>query len=168
MATVVPLNTGLIIWSMPNNLKGFGNGISNLMTTILGKLPAPFIYGYLQYNLKKFNKKIGMIFLMTFSFLGVIYLGLATIFRYKNSYLEIEKICEDNKKDKKRHITDSFRRSIDNEVISSVYNNDVTFYKNYEIKSDENKDEENEEEDLDSIYSYKTDSSNYTEIMNIN
>ena len=168
MATVVPLNTGLIIWSMPNNLKGFGNGISNLMTTILGKFPAPFLYGYLQYKLNKFNKKIGMIFLMAFSFLGVIYLGLATFFRYKNNYIEIEKIYEDNKKDKKYHITDSFRKSIDNEVISSVFNNDVTSYKNYEIKSNENKDEENEEEELDSIYSYKTDSSKYTEMSNIN
>ena len=167
MATVVPLNTGLIIWSMPNNLKGFGNGISNLMTTILGKFPAPFLYGYLQYKLNKFNKKIGMIFLMAFSFLGVIYLGLATFFRYKNNYIEIEKIYEDNKKDKKYHITDSFRKSIDNEVISSVFNNDVTSYKNYEIKSNENKDEENEEEELDSIYSYKTDSSKYTEMSNI-
>ena len=168
MATVVPLNTGLIIWSMPNNLKGFGNGISNLMTIILGKFPAPFLYGYLQYKLNKYNKKIGMISLMAFSFLGVIYLGLATFFRYKNNYIEIEKICEDNKKDKKQYIIDSFRKSIDNGVISSVFNNDITSYKNYEIKSNENKDEENEEEELDSIYSYKTDSSKYTEMSNIN
>ena len=168
MATVVPLNTGLIIWSMPNNLKGFGNGISNLMTIILGKFPAPFLYGYLQYKLNKYNKKIGMISLMAFSFLGVIYLGLATFFRYKNNYIEIEKICEDNKKDKKLYIIDSFRKSIDNGVISSVFNNDITSYKNYEIKSNENKDEENEEEELDSIYSYKTDSSKYTEMSNIN
>ena len=27
--------------------KKFGNTISNIITTILGRLPAPFLYGYL-------------------------------------------------------------------------------------------------------------------------
>ena len=34
MATVVPFNTGLILWTMPKNMKGFGNGASNLITTV--------------------------------------------------------------------------------------------------------------------------------------
>ena len=170
MATVVPVNTGLILWTMPKNMKGFGNGVSNLITTMLGKLPAPFLYGYLQYKFNEYNKKIGMIFLMSFSFLGVIYLGMATIFRYKNNYnyIEMEKVFEENKKENKPSLSESFRKSINNEVISSVFNNDVTSYKNYEIKSNENNDEENEEEELDSVYSYKTDSSKYTEMSNMN
>ena len=170
MASVVPVNTGLILWTMPKNMKGFGNGISNLITTFLGKLPAPFLYGYLQFKFINFNKRIGMIFLMSFSFLGAICLGFATIFRYKDNYSEIEKTIEDSKKDNKPTLKERFRKSINNDVISSVFNNDASTYNNEEIKSfNAGKNyEENEEEELDSVYSYNTDSSKYTEMSNIN
>ena len=170
MASVVPVNTGLILWTMPKNMKGFGNGISNLITTFLGKLPAPFIYGYLQFKFINFDKRIGMIFLMSFSFLGAICLGFATIFRYKDNYSEIEKTIEDSKKDNKPTLKERFRKSINNDVISSVFNNDASTYNNEEIKSfNAGKNyEENEEEELDSVYSYNTDSSKYTEMSNIN
>ena len=170
MASVVPVNTGLILWTMPKNMKGFGNGISNLITTFLGKLPAPFLYGYLQFKFINFDKRIGMIFLMSFSFLGAICLGFATIFRYKDNYSEIEKTIEDSKKDNKPTLKERFRKSINNDVISSVFNNDASTYNNEEIKSfNAGKNyEENEEEELDSVYSYNTDSSKYTEMSNIN
>ena len=170
MASVVPVNTGLILWSMPKNMKGFGNGISNIITTILGKLPAPFLYGYLQFKFINFNKKIGMIFLMSVSFIGSICLLIATIFRFKDYSLEIEKNIEDNKINKKQTLTESFRKSISNEVISSVFNSETKTY-NEDVKSFNSENIENyqndEEEDLDSVYSYKTDSSKYTEMSNI-
>lgn len=162
MSTVVPINTGLILWTMPKNMKGFGNGISNLITTLLGKLPAPFLYGYIQFKFISYNKKIGMIFLMSFSFLGAIFLLIATIFRYKDNYTEIEKAFEDSKKNNNPTLSDSLRKSINNEVLSSVFNNDVASINNDEMKSfnsEDNEEENKEEEELDSIYSYKTDSS---------
>ena len=170
LASVVPVNTGLILWTMPKNMKGFGNGISNLITTFLGKLPAPFLYGYLQFKFINFHKRIGMIFLMSFSFVGAICLGFATIFRYKDNYSEIEKAFENSKKDNKVTLKERFRKSINNEVISSVFNNDASTYNNEPINSfnSEKNYEENEEEELDSVYSYNTDSSKYTEMSNIN
>ena len=170
MASVVPVNTGLILWTMPKNMKGFGNGISNLITTFLGKLPAPFLYGFLQFKFINFHKRIGMIFLMSFSFLGAICLGFAAIFRYKDNYSEIEKTFEDSKIDYKSTLKERFRKSINNNVISSVFNNDASTYNNEPINSfhDEKNYEENEEEELDSVYSYNTDSSKYTEMNNIN
>ena len=172
MAMVVPVNTGLILWTLPKNMKGFGNGVSNLITTLLGKFPSPFLYGYLQYKFINYNKKIGMIFLMCFPFLGAIFLGLATIFRYNDNYSEIEKAFEDSKKDNNNKLTlgESLRKSIHNEVISSVFNNDVTPYNKDDLKAfnSENNYEENEEEELDSVYSYRTESSKSVEMSNIN
>lgn len=170
MASVVPVNTGLILWSMPKNMKGLGNGINNIITTILGKLPAPFIYGYLQFNFTNFNKKIGMIFLMSFSLLGSICLLFATIFRFKNNYIEMETTLEYNNKKTILTISESFRKSISNEVISSVFNNETKAYNN-DKKSFNNKTlanyENDEGQELDSVYSYKTDSSKNTELSNI-
>jgi len=97
----IPIKSGLILWSIPKNMKDFGNGISSKITTILGKLPAPFLYRYLQFKFINFNKKIGMIFLMSFSFVGYICLLYVTIFRFKDNYLEIGKAFEDNKNNKK-------------------------------------------------------------------
>jgi sugar phosphate permease len=168
LASVVPVNTGLILWTMPKNMKGFGNGVSNLIATFLGKLPAPFLYGYLQFKFSYINKKIGMIFLMSFSFLGAICLGFATFFRFKNNFTELEKAFEDSKKQSKESIRESFRKSINSEVLSSVFNNDVSNLNNEDI-NDFNSDylEDNDEEELDSVYSYKTDSSKYTEMTNV-
>ena len=170
LASVIPVNTGLILWAMPKNMKGFGNGISNLITTFLGKLPAPFLYGYLQFKFINYHKRIGIIFLMSFSFLGTICLGFASFSRYKDNYLEIEKVFDDIKKDNKQTLTERFRKSINNDVISSVFNNNVSTYNNEEIKNfvGEKNYEENEEEELDSVYSYNTESSKYTEMSNIN
>ena len=171
MASVVPVNTGLILWTMPKNMKGFGNGVSNLITTVLGKLPSPFLYGYIQYHYIKYNRKIGMIFLMSFSLLGAIFLGIAVIFRYKDNYSEIEKAFEDSKKNnKKLTLGESIRKSIHNEVISSVFNNDTNTYNKDDLKyyNNENNYEENEEEELDSVYSYRTDSSKSVEMSNLN
>jgi MFS family permease len=171
MASVVPVNTGLILWTMPKNMKGFGNGVSNLITTVLGKLPSPFLYGYIQYKYINYNRKIGMIFLMSFSLLGAIFLGIAVIFRYKDNYSEIEKAFEDSKKNnQKLTLGESFRKSIHNEVISSVFNNDTNTYNKDDLKyyNNENNYEENEEEELDSVYSYRTDSSKSVEMSNLN
>jgi MFS family permease len=160
MAMVVPVNTGLILWAMPKNMKGFGTGISNLVTTIFGKVPAPFLYGYLQYKFNYLNKKIGMIFLMSFSFLGAICLCLATIFRFKDNYTEIEKAFEDNKKNNKESLAESIRQSINSEVFSSMFNNGT----GGTLKSFNSETIDNEsEKELDSVYSYKTDSSKNTE-----
>ena len=172
LASVVPVNTGLILWSMSKNMKGFGNGINNIITTILGKLPAPFLYGYIQFKFFYYNKKIGMIFLMSFSFIGAICLLLATIFRFKDHYIEIEKNVEDNKDNIKPTLSESFRKSISNEVISSVFNNETKAYnddmKSFNSENMENYENDDDEEELDSVYSYKTDSSKYTEMSNIN
>ena len=162
MSSVIPVNTGLILWTLPKNLKGFGNGVGNLITTILGKFPSPFLYGYIQNTFNKYNKKIGMHFLMKLSFLGEICLAFATFFRFKNNFTEIEKAIEEEKVERKKNLVENFRKSINSEILSSAFNNDISTVNNdIDSFSSEECEFENEEE-LNSIYSYKTDSSKAT------
>ena len=158
MSSVIPVNTGLILWTLPKNLKGFGNGIGNLITTIIGKFPSPFLYGYIQYSFNEYNKKIGMHFLMKFSFIGEVCLLFATYFRFKNNSTEIEKVIEEAKNSNKKKLSESFRKSINSEILSSAFNNDISTLNDMDSFNSEDCDLENEEE-LNSIYSYKTDSS---------
>ena len=159
MSSVIPVNTGLILWTLPKNLKGIGNSLGNLITTILGKFPSPFLYGYIQYLFNDYNKRIGMHFLMKFSFVGEVFLALATFFRFKDNFSEIEKVIEDSKFERKKQLSENFRSSINSEVISSAFNNDIsTINNNNNSFNSEEYDLENEEEELNSIYSYKTES----------
>ena len=159
MSSVIPVNTGLILWTLPKNLKGIGNGLGNLITTIIGKFPSPFLYGYIQYLLNDYNKRIGMHFLMKFSFIGEIFLALATFFRFKDNFSEIEKVIEDSKYEEKKQLSEKFRSSINSEILSSAFNNDISTVNNdVDSFNSEDGDLDNAEE-LNSIYSYKTDSS---------
>ena len=161
MSSVIPVNTGLILWTLPKNLKGFGNGVGNLFTTIIGKFPSPFLYGYIQYLFNDYNKRIGMHFLMKFSFLGEISLAFATYFRFKDNFTEIEKVIEESNVERKNKLGENFRKSINSDVLSSAFNNDITINNDMNSFNSEDCDFENEEE-LNSIYSYKTDSSKDT------
>ena len=159
MSSVIPVNTGLILWTLPKNLKGIGNSLGNLITTILGKFPSPFLYGYIQYLFNDYNKRIGMHFLMKFSFVGEVFLALATFFRFKDNFSEIEKVIEESKFERKKELSENFRSSINSEIISSAFNNDISTVNNDNNSfNSEECDLENEEEEMNSIYSYKTDS----------
>ena len=158
MSSVIPVNTGLILWTLPKNLKGFGNGIGNLITTIIGKFPSPLLYGYIQYIFNDYNKRIGMHFLMKISFLGEICLAFATLFRFKDNFTEIEKVIEETEIDRKKKFNENLRKSINSDVISSAFNNDISTVNDNKSFNSEECDYDNEEE-LNSIYSYKTESS---------
>ena len=158
MSSVIPVNTGLILWTLPKNLKGFGNGVGNLITTIIGKFPSPLLYGYIQYIFNDYNKRIGMHFLMKISFLGEICLAFATLFRFKDNFTEIEKVIEETEIDRKKKFNENLRKSINSDVISSAFNNDISTVNDNKSFNSEEFDYDNEEE-LNSIYSYKTESS---------
>jgi len=158
MSSVIPVNTGLILWTLPKNLKGFGNGVGNLITTIIGKFPSPLLYGYIQYIFNDYNKRIGMHFLMKISFIGEICLAFATLFRFKDNFTEIEKVIEETQIDRKKKFNENLRKSINSDVISSAFNNDISTVNDNKSFNSEECDYDNEEE-LNSIYSYKTESS---------
>ena len=148
-SAVIPVNTGLILWSIPKELKGLGNGINSLITTFLGKFPSPYIYGVIQQNFSYINNKIGMIFLMSIAYIGDFFLFLSFIFRkYHKENKEIF-----GSRESKETLVERLRNSINQEVISSAFNNDVV---NDNIDSDNgymgDKESERNGDELKDIY----------------
>ena len=46
-AAIMPTLTGLMISSIPKNIRTFGNALAQFAFNLLGYLPSPFLYGYL-------------------------------------------------------------------------------------------------------------------------
>lgn len=84
-ALMAPL-TGIIITSLPKDLAGSGNSFTIFFCNLLGYLPAPMIYGFIEerFEDEQKTKRIAMKFCMWYSAAGVLFLLLATIYRYKN------------------------------------------------------------------------------------
>lgn len=160
MSATVPINTGLILWTMPKNLKGFGNGIGNLITTFIGKLPAPFIYGLLQQKFSNIYKKMGMLVLMSFGTVGEICLIIATIIRYKDKSTELKKQMEESKIHQSYKEEENIRNTINRNTISTIFNNDVVDPRDEYLNDNNNSgsDENDNSEELETIYGYYSDS----------
>jgi hypothetical protein len=80
---IVPAITGIIISTGPLHLRGLANSITSILSNLLGYLPAPFVYGLLNNIFEKTNDRLAFFCVMSYSFLGVIFLSFASYFRYK-------------------------------------------------------------------------------------
>lgn len=89
-AIIAPIN-GIIISSFPKEYAGSANSISYFFCHLIGKLPAPYIYGAIKTH---YSGRIAMMVSMWISILAVIFLVIATILRYKN-FARIQKYAID-------------------------------------------------------------------------
>lgn len=124
---VMPVLTGVILWSMPKHLKGLGNGIASLANNALGKSPAPALYGTIQLHFNEtIHPRIGMITLMGYNFVGFFFLVTCSIFRYTTTLLktgtEVFEIKKEENRDRPslnpEHIAQVFSTQIPSEAIS--------------------------------------------------
>ena len=122
-SAVIPVNTGLILWSVNKNQRGIANAICSLITTFVGKIPAPIIYGMVQQNLGIQYPRIGMIIIMSSAFLGDLFLGFATIFRYKEAKIEDNKNIFENKEGE--IYVNKMRESINKNTVTVAFNTDT-------------------------------------------
>jgi MFS family permease len=83
-AAILPPITGIIISSSPIEFRGSANSITGAITTLLGYLPAPFVYSVIYDLSYTYNPRLAITSVMYYSFGGVILLAFATYFRYKN------------------------------------------------------------------------------------
>ena len=128
----MPINSGFILWSVPKEMKGLANGVSNLIVTFLGKFPAPYLYGLINKISREqnLNKKNGMIFLMSIAFVGDVFLLLAAIFR------ALIKDNDTNIKTVKESFVDIMRNSI-NDVVTDDINYNNNNYNNIVINEED-------------------------------
>jgi len=82
---IVPILTGIIITSLPKHLRASGNSLQLFIGTLLGYLPAPYIYGVLEDYFEDGGKK-SYFFNMSFLFICVILLGNSKRIKYENAH----------------------------------------------------------------------------------
>jgi MFS family permease len=80
---IVPGLTGIIIASLPVEHRGSANSITSAICNLLGYLPAPFVYSMIFTATENINKRIAFMAIMYYSFAGLIFICIATYYRYK-------------------------------------------------------------------------------------
>ena len=82
-SALLPILQGLIITSVPSNLKGIAYSIANLVTMLLTSGPAPVIYGIINDKYKSVYPKLGMFATMSCSFIALIFFIGLMIGKYR-------------------------------------------------------------------------------------
>ncbi len=101
----IPNLQGIMISSLPHDLRAAGNAVSNILLNALGFLPAPLIYGFIFERTKKQDPKLAMMSVLLYSVVGLILLIVAFYFRNikgssslkEEREIEIESIDHNNK-----------------------------------------------------------------------
>jgi MFS family permease len=101
---IVPNIIGIYISSLPIELRGAGNSVSNILINCFGYLPAPYVYGAVFDATSHINKKISLTLIVNYCWVGVSLLGLSMFFRYRSFKKRESKMIE--MIDKKGHIID--------------------------------------------------------------
>lgn len=82
-SAILPAISGFLITSLPKDIKGFGTSFELLITTLLGKLPGPIIYGFIHDKYQSINSTIAWKICMYYYYPGFILLVLACICKRK-------------------------------------------------------------------------------------
>lgn len=82
-SAVLPTLNGIILSSIPTQLKAKGYAIANVASILVGSVPAPTIYGLLNDKYKNIDKRFCMKAFTCYSFVGLFWMLIALIFRYR-------------------------------------------------------------------------------------
>lgn len=80
---MIPIETGIIISSLPPKLRGDGFSVMNFLLNLVGNLPSSYVYGALYDYFKDNDKTQAMRIIMYYNFVGLISIIIATIFRVR-------------------------------------------------------------------------------------
>ncbi|KRX08858.1 Major facilitator superfamily domain, general substrate transporter [Pseudocohnilembus persalinus] len=86
---LMPAVMGIMINSIPPELRAFGNSTAQVFQNLLGYLPAPLAYGIVQEHFHPYSDRAGMILLCLWGFWGVFFLFLGKNFK-ENIVKQIE------------------------------------------------------------------------------
>ena len=81
VSAMSPLQTGMIISSLPEKLRGDGFSIMNIFLNAFGNLPGAAVYGWIYEKHKE--KQTALRYTMSYNIFGLICMILGMIFRYK-------------------------------------------------------------------------------------
>jgi len=90
---------GILLDSLTTrNLKGAGNSLNLIINASIGYLPGPYLYGIMFKSLKEKNPKLPFSLALLCSWIGVLFILLALIFRYRKFKNNEKKSEEENYK----------------------------------------------------------------------
>ena len=95
-----PLETGIVISSLPEKLRGDGFSVMNFFLNLVGNLPAAPIYGFIFERTETTHNTYAMFFTMSYNLVGLIFVILGMVFRLKKK----DKDEEPKKEELKRPI----------------------------------------------------------------
>jgi MFS family permease len=80
---IVPNIVGIYLSSLPVELRGAGNSVSNVLINGLGYLPAPYIYGAIFDNTVNTHPRMSLAITVNYCWVGVILLIVSMILRFR-------------------------------------------------------------------------------------
>lgn len=89
-ATLPSLNQ-IIMTSVPSRLKAKAYAIANVVSTFCGSVPSPVVYGLVNDKMKSVDKKFCMKMFTCYSYVGLLWILLATYFRYQQDKKDSKK-----------------------------------------------------------------------------
>jgi hypothetical protein len=142
---IVPPLTGIIISTLPNNLRGSANSVTCFLSNLLGYLPAPFVYGTINETYKISNPKIAFFFIMYYSVSGVLFLFIALIFRYRYFGMMNPETSKNLLSDRKQSKLSRHDSLIDTGTLAKIFGNYQNFDEKLLEESDDHTDQQNEQ-----------------------
>ena len=79
----VPILQGIVVSSLPVDMKASGNGFCNLLIFVIGFSGGPFFYGIVYDHMKDYNKKLPFVLTVGWGSLSLLFALLCALFRYR-------------------------------------------------------------------------------------
>ena len=89
-----PVIQGYLIKTIPKSIKGIGVGLDIIISTFLGKIPGPVIYGALEDKFKESNPSLAWRVCMSYFYFGVIIVFFLCICKYKEGKINKDFIVD--------------------------------------------------------------------------
>ena len=83
-----PVIQGYLIKTIPKSIKGIGVGLDMIVSTFLGKIPGPVIYGALEDKYLNENRALAWQICMCYFYVGVIIVFILCYFKYKEEAIK--------------------------------------------------------------------------------
>ena len=83
-----PIILGYIIITIPKQIKGIGIGLDMIVSTFLGKIPGPIIYGALEDKYSEKNPSLAWKLSLSYYYIGVLIVLILCCFKYKEEIKE--------------------------------------------------------------------------------
>ena len=83
-----PIILGYIIITIPKQIKGIGIGLDMIVSTFLGKIPGPIIYGALEDKYSEKNPSFAWKLSLSYYYIGVLIVLILCCFKYKEEIKE--------------------------------------------------------------------------------